>query len=422
MSYNLPVRSYRLRVVDAELKGHLQALGAVLIEGPKASGKTETARQLAASEVLLDVDIQARQAAAIDPSLVLEGETPRLIDEWHLEPAIWDRVRREVDQRSQPGQFILTGSAVPPDDETRHTGALRITRIQMRPMTLFETGHSDGSVSLKDLLAGAAVRSADRGLDVRELAQVIAVGGWPAIQDLELEAALQAVRSYLDEIRRVDISRVGRSRRDPDRVAVLLRSLARNVSTYASVATLAADTTGGDEPIKRDTVADYLDALRRLKIVEDQPPWAPHLRSKYVLRSEAKRHFVCPSLAVAAVRASPATILRDPNYLGFLFESMVTRDLRVYAQASDAEVLQYKDQDLEVDAVVRAIDGHWAAFEIKLGQGQIDEGVGNLLKFARRIDTSKCGEPGALAVITGTGYGYERNDGIKIIPVGALGP
>ena len=201
-----------------------------------------------------------------------------------------------------------------------------------------------------------------------------------------------------------------------------MRSLARNVSTYASVATLASDTTGADEPLKRDTVSDYLDALRRLKIVEDQPPWAPHLRSRHVLRSESKRHFVCPSLAVAALRASPITILRDPNHLGFLFESMVIRDLRVYAQACDADVLQYKDQDLEVDAVVRAIDGRWACFEIKLGQGQIEAGVKNLLKFSKRVDTTKSGEPGILAVITTTGYGYERDDGIKVIPIGALGP
>ncbi|MGH2987249.1 MAG: ATP-binding protein [Solirubrobacterales bacterium] len=400
----------------------MAALGAVLIEGPKTCGKTETARQLAASEVRLDIDADARQAAAVDPTLVLEGATPRLIDEWQVRPAVWNHVRRAVDDRSVPGQFILTGSAVPPDDETRHSGAGRITRMQMRPMSLLETGHSDGTVSLADLLGGGAVRAAERDIDVRDLARLIAVGGWPAIQHLDLEDALQAVRSYLDEIRRVDISRLGNSRRDPNRVGVLMRSLARNVSTYASVATLARDTAGGDARLKRDTVSEYLDALRRLKVVEDQPPWAPHLRSSHVLRSESKRHFVCPSLAVAALRASPATILRDPNYLGFLFESMVIRDLRVYAQTSDAEILQYKDQDLEVDAIVRATDGRWAALEIKLGQAQIDLGARNLLKFARRVDTTKCGEPSALAVITGTGYGYENDDGIKVIPIGTLGP
>jgi predicted AAA+ superfamily ATPase len=413
---------YKPRVVDAELRRHLGALGSVVIEGPKACGKTETARQLAASEVLLDLDSEARRAASVDPSLVLDGPTPRLIDEWQVEPAIWNQVRRETDARGEPGQFILTGSAVPADDETRHTGAGRITRMQMRPMSLFETDHSDGSVSLGDLLNQATVRAADRGLDVRDLARVIAVGGWPAIQHLEVDAALRAVRSYLDEIRRVDISRIEASRRDPDRVAALMRSLARNVATYASVSTLAGDTAGNDNPLRRETVTDYLDALRRLKVVEDQPPWAPHLRSKYVLRSASKRHFVCPSLAVAALGASPATLLRDLNYLGFLFESMVTRDLRIFAQGADAEVLHYKDQDLEIDAVVRAVDGRWAAFEIKLGQAQIEEGAESLLKFVKRVDTTKCGDPGTLAVITGTGYGYERDDGIKIVPIGALGP
>jgi len=419
--YNVPV-VYRPRVVDKELQRHLRALGAVLIEGPKACGKTETARQIAASEVLLDVDTQAREAAAIDPALVLEGPTPRLIDEWQLVPEIWNHVRREVDRRARPGEFILTGSALPPEDETRHTGAGRMTRIQMRPMSLLETGHSDGSISLEELLNGGTARSSDRGLAIRDLAETIAIGGWPAIQELEEEQALQVNRSYLDEIRRVDISRVGPARRDPERVAVLLRSLARNVATYAGVSTLAADTTGTDEPLKRDTVAQYLDALRRLKVVEDQQAWAPHLRSKHALRSQAKRHFVCPSLAVAALRGSGDTLLDDLNYLGFLFESLVTRDLRIYAQAIDAEVLHYKDQDLEVDAVVRAVDGRWAAFEVKLGRNQIDEGAQNLVKFVNRIDTAKIGEPGVLGVITGAGYGYVRDDGIRVIPIGALGP
>ncbi|MEX0993172.1 MAG: AAA family ATPase [Solirubrobacterales bacterium] len=413
---------YFPRILDSELRRRLEALGAVLIEGPKASGKTETARQIARSEVLLDIDLQAREAASIDPSLVLEGETPRLIDEWQLVPELWNHVRREVDRRAQPGQFILTGSAVPAEDESRHTGAGRITRIQMRPMSLLETSHSDGSISLESLLDGRPVRSPDTGVTLGDLAARIAVGGWPAIQGLEQGEALHANRSYLDEVRRVDINRVGTARRDPERVAVLLRSLARNVATYASVSTLAADTGGGDDPLKRDTVGDYLDALRRLKVREDQPAWAPHLRSRHALRSQAKRHFVCPSLAVAALRGSPQTTLDDLSFLGFLFESLVVRDLRIYAQAADAEVLQYKDQDLEVDAVVQAVDGRWAAFEIKLGQNWIDEGARNLLKLAKRVDSSKTGAPSALVVITGSGYGYVRDDGISVVPVGALGP
>lgn len=415
--------SYRPRIVDAELAAQLAALGAILIEGPKACGKTETARQIAASEVLLDRDENARQAVHVDPALVLEGKTPRLIDEWQVEPAIWNEVRHAVDDRARPSQFILTGSAVPPDDATRHSGAGRITRLQMRPMSLFETGHSNGTISLAGLLAGERSRSSDPGLTVPELARLSAVGGWPAFQGLDVKAALRAVRGYLDEIRRVDVNRVGGSRRDPERVARLLRSLGRNVATYASLTTLAADAGGEDGPLKRDTVSSYVDVLTRLRIVEDQPAWAPHLRSRYVLRTGEKRHFVDPSLAVAALRGSPGALLRDLRLFGFVFESLVIRDLRVYGQAADAQVLQYRDSDgLEVDAVVRAVGGSWAAFEIKLGAGLIDESAGNLLKFAKRVDTDACGEPSALAVITSTGYGYVRDDGVMVIPVGAFGP
>ena len=414
---------YRPRIIDAELVARLSATGAVVIEGPKACGKTATARQVAASEVLLDVDANARQAIAVDPALVLDGETPRLIDEWQLEPEIWNHIRRTVDDRKQPGQFILTGSAAPADDITRHTGAGRITRLRMRPMTLFETDRSNGNISLAQLLAGEPARSADPGLTVADLAEEIAIGGWPGFRDLTLDQSLRAVRDYLDEIRRVDVRRVDGTRRDPSKVGQLLRSLARNVATYAAATTLANDTGGADGPLKDDTVRAYLDALERLMIVEDQPAWAPHLRSKYVLRSAAKRHFVDPSLAVAALRATPDRLLRDLNLFGFLFESLVIRDLRVYAQASDAHVLQYRDSNnLEVDAIVETADGGWAAFEIKLGPGQVDEGAASLSKFAKQIDTDKCGKAAALGVIVGTGYGYVRDDGIAVIPIGALRP
>lgn len=414
---------YRPRIIDAELVARLSATGAVVIEGPKACGKTATARQVAASEVLLDVDANARQAIAVDPALVIDGETPRLIDEWQLEPEIWNHIRRTVDDRRRPGQFILTGSAVPADDITRHTGAGRITRLRMRPMTLFETGRSNGNISLAQLLAGEPARSADPGLTVADLAEEIAIGGWPGFRGLTLDQSLRAVRDYLDEIRRVDVRRVDGTRRDPSKVGQLLRSLARNVATYAAATTLANDTGGADGPLKDDTVRAYLDALERLMIVEDQPAWAPHLRSKYVLRSAAKRHFVDPSLAVAALRATPDRLLRDLNLFGFLFESLVVRDLRVYAQASDAHVLQYRDSNnLEVDAIVETADGGWAAFEIKLGPGQVDEGAASLSRFAKQIDTDTCGEAAALGVIVGTGYGYVRDDGIAVIPIGALRP
>jgi uncharacterized protein len=416
-------RAYVQRVVDSELAARLRATGAVVIEGPKAVGKTVTARQIAASEVLLDVDANARQAVGVDPRLVLDGATPRLIDEWQLEPSIWNHIRRAVDDRGEPAQFVLTGSAVPADDVTRHTGAGRITRLRMRPMSLFETGRGDGQVSLAELLAGNPVRSSDPGLDVADLAREIAVGGWPGFRGLELDDGLRAVRDYLDEIRRVDVRSVDGTRRDPGKVGQLLRSLARNVATYAAAATLAHDTGGADGPLSDDTVRDYLAALERLMIVEDQPAWAPHLRSRYVLRKAAKRHFVDPSLAVAALRGTPEGLLRDLNLLGLLFESLVVRDLRVHAQAADAQVLQYRDSNgLLVDAIVHAADGRWAAFEIKLGPGQVDEGAAALHRFVRQVDTERCGSPATLAVVVGTGYGYVREDGVAVIPIGALGP
>lgn len=415
--------SYKPRVVDAELTERLSSTGAVVIEGPKACGKTVTARQFAASEVLLDVDDNARKAIAVDPALVLGGDVPRLIDEWQIEPTIWNYIRRTVDERGRPGQFILTGSAVPTDDITRHTGAARITRLRMRPMSLFETGHSTGEISLREILGGSAPRSPDPGLTVVDLTEVVAVGGWPGHRHLPTRAALQWVRDYLDEVRRVDVGRVDDTRRDPEKVRRVLRSLARNVATTVSAATLAADAGGSDGALKDETVRDYLQALDRLMIVEDQPAWAPHLRSKSLLRTAARRHFVDPSLAVAALRASPERLLKDLNLFGFLFESLVVRDLRVYAQATDATVFHYRDNtDLEVDAIVETSGGEWAAFEVKLGTGQVDEAAANLLRFGDRIDTARCGEPALLAVITSTGYGYVRPDGVAVIPIGALGP
>jgi hypothetical protein len=414
--------AYIPRIIDDELDSRLASLGAVVIEGPKACGKTVTARQRAASEVLLDLDAGARAAVAIDPALVLDGPTPRLIDEWQVEPAIWNHVRRTVDDRDKPGQFILTGSAVPRDDATRHTGAGRIGRLRMRPMSLFESGHSTGTISLADLMRGIPVKSPDPGASVVSLIDRICIGGWPGFQHLSVEQGLVAVSGYLDEIRRTDVNRLDSTRRDPERVGRLLRSLARNVATAVAVTRLAADTGGADGPLARDTVYDYLNALDRLMIIEDQPAWAPHLRSRSQARIAAKRHFVDPSLAVAALGTSPQRLLSDLNYLGFLFESLVIRDLRIYAQAADGKVLHYVDSDdLEVDAIVETRDGRWGAFEIKLGGTKaIDQAAASLLKFSKRVDTQKVGDPACLGVIVASGYGYVRPDGVAVMPVAAL--
>ena len=417
--------TYRPRIVDTALASRLASTGAVVIEGPKACGKTMTARQAAASEVLLDVDQRARAAISIDPTLVLEGDAPRLIDEWQIEPAIWNHIRRTVDERARPGQFILTGSAVPADDVTRHTGAGRLTRLRMRPMSSFETGHSTGAVSVAALLDGAPPRSPAIASTARDLADLVSVGGWPghAALALNLTQALQANRDYLDEVRRVDVARVDGARRDPEKLGRLLRSLARNVATHATVATLAADAGGADAALKDHTAQAYLAALERLMIVEDQPAWTPHLRSRARLRRRPKRHFVDPSLAVAALRATPDRLLADLELFGLLFESLVVRDLRVYAQAADAEVLQYRDNTgLEVDAIVQAGDGRWAAFEIKLGARRVDDAARSLLKFAARVDPEAGRAPSTLAVIVAEGYAYARDDGVGVIPLGALGP
>lgn len=395
----------------------------MVIEGPKACGKTETGRQVAASAALLDVDLNLRRALDVDPSLVLEGDVPRLIDEWQVEPAIWNHIRRLVDDRSQPGQFVLTGSSVPNDDASRHTGAGRFSFLRMRPMTLYESGYTNGAVSLAALFDGHSPRSADPGLSVSDLADRITIGGWPAQQAGSPGVAAEAARDYLHQISEVDVARATGSVRDPGKLRALLRSLARNASTEVAITVLAADAGGADGPLARSTVADYLNALERLMVVENQPAWAPHLRSRAVLRSAPKRHFVDPSLAVAALAASPRRLFNDLSLLGLFFESLVVRDLRVFAQPLGGQVQHYRDNNgLEVDAIVQLADGRWGAFEIKLGAGLVDAGAASLLRFANIIDTEKCGEPSVLAVISGNGYGYMRPDGVGVIPIGALAP
>ena len=413
---------YIARIADAELNDRLAIAGAVLIEGPKACGKTEMARRRAASEVLLDIDENARRAMDIDPALVLVGDTPRLVDEWQLEPRVWNHVRRAVDQRGKLGQFILTGSAAPADDITRHTGAGRISRLRLRTMSLRETGVSSGSISLAGLLRGEFDGCGSAGPTVNELAELICRGGWPGDLNHSVAACQTARVDYLDEIRRADISRIDGVARNPSNVGRLFRSLARNVATTVSARTLANDIGGEGRPLDRDTTRDYLAALERLMVVEAQPSWSPRLRSRSILRKSPKRHFVDPSLAAAAVGATPSRLLNDLNYLGFLFESMVYRDLSVYARACDAGVYHYRDNNLEVDMVVQNRRGEWCAFEVKPGAGRIDAAAATLLKFRERIDLKDAGEPGVLGVIVSTGYGYKRPDGIAVIPVASLGP
>jgi predicted AAA+ superfamily ATPase len=411
--------AYLARVIDGELEESLQSIGAVVIEGPRACGKTETARQAAKSEVRLDVDATARQAFAIDPSLALAGPVPRLIDEWQVDENVWDHVRRAVDERGKTGQFILTGSSVPRDNARRHTGAGRFIHLRMRPMTMSEVGHSINTISFAKVVAGEPASSAEPSLTVPDLADRLAIGGWPGYLRLNPMQAQRAMRGYLEDICNVDVQRLDEVRRDPRSVKRLIQSLARNIGCPVTVESLTKDANGKDGAMKVETVRRYLDVLSRLMITDDVTAWDPAMRSRTRLRAASIRHLADPALAIAAQGSSPGRLLKDLKWFGFLFESMVVRDLRVYAQAVGAQVFHYHDEDdLEVDAIVEMPDGGWAAFEIKLGAvpSIVDAAAANLLNLRRKVGTPAL----ALAVITGKGYGIVREDGVLQIPIGAL--
>lgn len=415
--------SYLPRVTDDELLRRARRAGAVLIEGPKACGKTASAQQIAASTIQLDTDPSVEATMAVDPSLLLEGDTPRLLDEWQLQPRLWDHVRRAVDVRREPGQFILTGSSVPNEDVRSHSGAGRISRMRMRPMSLWESGASTGDISLEALLEGKPPRAKQPPITVPGIADAVIRGGWPASVNQDLDDARAYVTDYLSLLADVDMSRLSDQRRDPTRVRRLLQALARNTASEVTIKTLTADVAGTDLTMSRATTMEYLDALTRLMIVEEQPAWSTSLRSAARLRKTPKRHFVDPSLSAAALDTTSAGLLADLNTLGFLFESLVVRDLRIYSQASGGKVHHYRDSNgREADAIIQLPDGGWAAFEVKLGVGAVDKAAESLLLLAQDVDTSKIGEPRTLAVITGTGLGYRRKDGVNVVPIGSLKP
>lgn len=359
-----------------------------------------------------------------DPALLLPGPTPRLFDEWQEQPRLWNHIRREVDARRRPGQFILTGSSTPHDDVRRHSGAGRISRMIMRTMSLYETGDSTGQVSLQGLFDGDTPAVPAGSLTVARVADLVVRGGWPMVQPYTLDDAGQYATDYIDLLVDVDIKRVAGGRRDPARVRRLLRSLARNSATEASINALAADVSGPDDAeMTRGTVRDYLDALERLMIIDDQPAWSPAIRSRARLRKAPKRHLTDVSLACAALRVTPERLLNDLNTLGFLFESMVVHDLRVYARTIDGEVYHYRDSNaVEVDAIVELPDGRWAACEVKLGVGAVDAAAESLLAFAAAVDTDRIGPAAALIVLTSTGTAHRRPDGVCVVPIGLLGP
>ena len=416
---------YVPRVVDEEMRTALRTMPAVVVEGPRACGKTWTGRRFANSAVFLDERASAALDAGMDPASILDGAPPRLLDEWQLAPGVWNPMRRACDARAASGRFILTGSADPPDDITRHSGAGRIVRVRMRPMSLYESGESDGSVSLGRLLDGEECAAADVGLALGDVLELACRGGWPQTRGADAATAAGAARAYLDEIGRTDVSRVDGTDRDPVRVARLLASVARNVATEVRHTVLAADTAdAGEAPLERRTVAGYLAALSRLFVVEEVPAWRPHLASRAQARRAPKIHLADPSLTAAALGADVSRLMRDLGFAGRLFESMVIRDLQVYARANRGALAHYRDSDnLEVDVIVEHPDGRWVAAEVKLGgAAAINKAARALLRLRDKLDRASTGEPAKLMVVTAVGYAYDRPDGVAVVPITSLGP
>ena len=415
--------NYIKRIIEEDLYEKLSASGAVLIKGPKSCGKTTTAKQFAKSVLEMDRDKQVPVIMATNPRLLLVGETPRLIDEWQEQPEIWNYIRHEVDERKAKGQFILTGSANPTDDVKMHSGAGRFTVVQMDTLTWQELGFSKGIVKMSDLLKGYFPDFYDAGISLDFIIDKMVIGGWPALLNENIENALKINRGYVDLLCEADMSRASGVKRDPLKVRSLLRSLARNTATLVDNKILEQDVKTSDRnALSRNTISEYLDALSRLMILYEQPAFNPHIRSSASLRKSPKRHLCDTSLAVAALGLDKEALLKDMKYTGFLFESLATHELNVYAKANDANVFHYNDSyGLEIDAIVQKRNGNYAAFEIKLGVGYIDQAAENLKKFEKNIDDTKMELPKSLNIITGTGMSYRRPDGINVISLASLG-
>jgi uncharacterized protein len=415
--------SYIKRIIEEDLLEKLSASGAVLIKGPKSCGKTETAKQFAKSILEMDRDKQVPVIMATNPQLLLAGATPRLIDEWQEQPEIWNYVRHEVDDRKAKGQFILTGSANPTNDAKLHSGAGRFTVVQMDTMSWQELGYSTGQVKVSDLLQGPGPDFYDAGVSLDFIIDKMLIGGWPALLNESTKNAIKMNSGYVDLLCETDMSRVSGVKRDPLKVRSLLRSVARNTATLVDNKTLEQDVKTSDRnELSRNTISEYLDALLRLMILIEQPAFNPHIRSSASLRKSPKRHLCDPSLAAAALGLDKESLLKDIKYTGFLFETLATHELNVYAKANDANVFHYNDSyGLEIDAVVQKRNGNYAAFEIKLGVGFIDEAAENLKKFERNIDTAKMDVPKSLNIITGTGMSHRRPDGVNVISLASLG-
>ena len=417
---------YRPRLIDNIIDSYLEAFGAVCVEGPKWCGKTWTSSYHCKSEIMLgnpDGNFQNRQLAQMSPSLVLEGETPRLIDEWQEVPQLWDAVRYKVDQSGNKGQIILTGSATPNHKGILHSGAGRIAKLRMRPMSLFESGNSSGDISLKDICEGRIEPKISGEVDLRKLIDFIIRGGWPANQETTLKQAaylpIQYIRAVLDD----DVYRIDNVKRDKHKMELLLRSLARNEATTVTNKKLKNDIKEiDDEDIDVETVSAYLDVFQRLFLTDNQKPFEAKLRSSIRIKQAEKRHLSDPSLAAALLNATPEMLLNDLNTLGFLFEALCERDLKIYAESFDAELYHYQDNNNnEMDAVIAMPDGKWCGFEIKLGANQIDMAAENLIKIKNEIKASGGIAPDSLCVICGlSNAAYQRPDGVFVVPITAL--
>ena len=425
------MKNYKHRIMDSLLKKKLQAKGAILIEGPKWCGKTTTAEEIAASKVMLartDVKNNFKNLLEIDIDAALSGEPPMLIDEWQTVPKLWDAVRYTVDHRRKMGQFILTGSAVPnkeTEDEIEHSGTGRFAWLTMRPMSLFESGESNGKVSLEQLFTNPDKLLEKNELKLQDIAFLICRGGWPIAVELPEEAALEQAFDYYDAVTKEDIINVDGVKRVSERAQRLMRAYARHQGTQASIATLKEDLKANDNAtLDEDTISSYLDALRKIFVIEDMPAWNPNLRSKTAIRTADTRYFVDPSIATAALGLGPADLMSDLKTMGFFFEAMCVRDLRVFAEALNGKVYHYRDKSgLECDAVVHLRNGRYGLIEIKLGgETLIKEGVATLTALANQIDTERMKAPAFKMILTATGeYAYRRpEDGIYVVPIGCL--
>lgn len=424
------MKTYKQRVSDAILTQKLESKGAVLIEGAKWCGKTTTARQQASSILNLGDTTEyerSKDMMSINSRLLLEGEVPRLIDEWQTLPGLWDSIRSEVDSRGESGQFILTGSSVPPDmSQMRHSGVGRISILRMRPMSLYESGEGNGSVSLASLFSGQTIEPMHAEATIDEVAYQICRGGWPQATCPSGRIALSHARDYFDVVTEYDIRQIDGARRNPGRARAIMRSYARNQGYQTPISTIRADILQNEGmSISDDTIADYVNAMSKMFVIEDMLSWNPNLRSKAAIRQSACRYFVDPSIAAAAIGAGPGDLIKDLKTMGMFFESMAIRDLRVYTEALDGSVFHFRDSNgLECDAVIHLHDGRYGLIEMKLGgTPKIEEGAASLTKLYDTLDYTRMNKPSFMMVVVGVGqYAYQRKDGIFVVPLSCLKP